>query len=544
MKGGVAAICRRKLMDRSFLRRQAPALWVFTLALVWRLMALARLSHSPYAAPITGDMKFYADWAERITAGQWTDFHAFYGEPLYAYLLAGLFALGGTPFGVGLVQTIADAGTAVLILKIGELVFAQAGRRGLCIGLLAAFGWVLFTPAAAYCSLLIPTSLVVALWWFCVWWLLRRRACARWPEWFAIALLVGLSAMISATTLFLLPLFFAALIGRRDFAALAILAGMAVGTAPAWGHNLFIARDPVFLSAHGGLNLWIGNNAEANGYPKIPTGLPSEQALLLERSIQIAEAAAGHSLSRAAVSQFWSEKARHYIVTHFVDWLELLVVKIRNFWSNFQYDDLGSITALQDAGIVVPGLRFGLVAALGLSGALFAARNPQARWLIAAILLLMVALLPVFINERYRLPAVPGLLLFSAFFLSESQQRIAAARWRSLALAAIAFGASSLFVFLPHQDPALQSVDDYKAGQRELIANDFFPAEKRLRLAFAHIIPANEISPAVAQTFARAAREKWQAGQQEMARATVAAAVRIAPRNENLQQLRAAFRER
>src|SRR5450432_505141 len=526
-------------MDRSFFRREAPALSVFTLALAWRLIALGRLSHSPYAAPVTGDMKFYADWALRIAGGKWTDFHAFYGEPLYAYLLAGIFAVGGhTSVWIGLIQAIVDAGTAVLILKIGEIVFTESPRRSLLIGLLAALGWVFFTPAAAYCSLLIPTSLVVAIWWFSVWWLLRHSAHAHWHEWFSIALLVGLSAMLSAATLFLLPLFFVALFGRRDFAALAVFAGIALGTTPAWAHNLFVARDPVFLSAHGGLNLWIGNNPEANGYPKIPTALPSEQSLLLQRSIEIAEAAAGHPLPRSAVSRFWSSKARHYIATQFLDWLVLLAVKIRNFWSNFQYDDLGSITALRDAGVIFPGIRFGLLAALGLPGAVLAARNPKARWLIAAVVLSMIALLPVFINERYRLPAVPGLLLLSAFLITEVQQQFTTKRWRSLALTMIAVVASSIFVFLPPNDPALQSVDDYKAGQRELIANDFSHAEKRLRLALARVIPAQEVSPAVARAFGDSAREKWHAGQQEQARATIAAALRIDPSDETLRQLR------
>jgi hypothetical protein len=350
--------------------------------------------------------------------------------------------------------------------------------------------------------------------------------------------------MISAAALFLLPLFFVALLGRRDFAALAIVAGIALGTAPAWAHNLFIARDPVFLSAHGGLNLWIGNNPEANGYPKIPTGLPSEQSLLLQRSIETAEAEAEHPLPRSAVSHFWSSKARHYIATQFFDWLALLAVKVRNFWSNFQYDDLGSITPLRDAGIIFPGIRFGLLAALGLPGALFAARNRKARWLIAAVFLQMVALLPVFINERYRLPAVPGLLLLSAFFLSELLQRIATTRWRPLALAVIAVVASSIFVYLPPNDPALQSLDDYKAGHRELIANDFTHAEKRLRLAFARAIPANEVTPAVAQAFCDSAHEKWGAGQQEPARATLTAALRINPTDETLQRLREAWEAR
>lgn len=528
-------------MYRYFLRRQAPALSLFILTLGLRLFALWRLSHSPYGAPVSGDMKFYADWALRIAHGQWTDFHAFYGEPLYAYLLAGVFAVAGFhPLWMGLVQSILDAGTAVLILKIATLVFPNPPGRALLIGVLAALGWALFVPATAYCCLLIPTSFVVALWWFCIWWLLSRSATARWLEWFSVALLIGLGAMISAAALSLLLLLLAALIlHRRSFAALAVAAGVSLGTAPAWAHNMFAGRDPVFLSAHGGLNFWIGNNPEANGYPKIPLGLPKEQSLLLLKSIQVAEAAAGHPLPRSAVSAYWSNKARDYIATHFFDWLRLLGVKIKNFWSNFQYDDLSSITSLRDAGIILPGIHFDLAAALGLPGALLATRNRKARWIIAAICLQMLALLPVFINERYRLPAVPGLLLLSAFFVAELSGRIRAARWRPLATAAVAVTASTFFVvFTPNNDPALQSLDNLKAGERELMANDFARAEKRLRLAFAVAIPANEVTPAVARMFGASAREKWLSGQREAALATIATALRINPADETLGRLR------
>ncbi len=410
-------------MNRSFLHRHAFALSAVCLTLVLRLLTLAQLSSSPYALPVTSDMKFYADWALRIARGEWSDGHAFYGQPLYAYLVGGIFAVVGyQPFWIGLLQALCDTAIALLIFKIATLVFAELpARRAALIGLLAAVGWAFYVPAAAYSGLLIPTSFVVAIWAFALWWILQRSATARWAECFGIAALVGLSALIAAATLVILPLLAVALfLKRRQLLFIALLAGLLAGTAPAWTHNLLVAHDPVFISAHGGLNFWIGNNPDANGYPKIPPGLPSDQAQLLESSIRIAETAAGHSLPRSEVSAFWSHKASAYIQANPGAWLGLVGVKLRNFWNAFRYDDLSSITPLRDAGIVLPGLHFGLLAALGLPGALFAFRNRRARWIIAALGLQMLALLPAFVNERYRLPAVPGLLILASFFSSNS----------------------------------------------------------------------------------------------------------------------------
>src|SRR5207253_9084347 len=109
-----------------------------------------------------------------------------------------------------------------------------------------------------------------------------------------------------------------------------------------------------------------------------------------------------------------SAKAKNYIGQHFGEWLKLLLKKLRNFWSAFQYDDLSIITSLREQGIVLPGLYFGIIAALALPGMLLAWRMaPPSRWITLAILLQMTALLTVFVTERYRLPVVPGLLIFA-----------------------------------------------------------------------------------------------------------------------------------
>ena len=86
--------------------------------------------------------------------------------------------------------------------------------------------------------------------------------------------------------------------------------------------------------------------------------------------------------------------------------------KLVNFWSAFEYDDINIIAKLRESGVILPGLHFGLVAALAIPGFCFSVRQfPAARWIAAAIVLHLAAVLPVFVTERYRLAAVPGLLL-------------------------------------------------------------------------------------------------------------------------------------
>ena len=99
---------------------------------------------------------------------------------------------------------------------------------------------------------------------------------------------------------------------------------------------------------------------------------------MLRDSITIAEAAEGRPLKHYEVSQYWSAKAHAYIAGHPSDWLRLMGRKFVNFWNSYQYDDLSLVALFSQMGLLVPGLRFGLVAALGLPGLLLVLAAPPA----------------------------------------------------------------------------------------------------------------------------------------------------------------------
>jgi len=430
-------------------------------------------------------MHFYNEWALRITKGQFTDGKAFYGLPGYAWILAGIYTVAGfNPFVVGFVQALLDATTSALIFAIARVTFSNsrgcAFKNASLIGIVAAVGWTFFLPAQSFSLIVMPTAwLVCAFWGLLLWMLATERLGAVWP-WLAMGLLVGLCAVVIATILFLLPLLLAGIIWRlRDvrnptpawrrqtLGVCSLLAGVVVGTAPAWAHNFFIAREPVFLSAHSGLNFWIGNNPVANGYPKIPPGLRASQQGLLTDSITLAERHAGRSLTRAEVSKFWSAKASTWIAENRGAWLRLLGTKVRNFWNAYQYDDLSIIKILRADGIIPPGLRFGTVAALALPGLIIAIRRfPKTRWIAAAVVLHMCALLSVFITERYRLCAVPGLLLFAAFFLHQLWEWLTARRWLKSAGGIAAAAGCAWMVSMSSTDAGTWSLDYYNLGIR------------------------------------------------------------------------------
>ena len=491
--------------------------YIFAIVFLLRIIVLARLTVSPFLLPMRGDMHFYDDWAQRILQGQLTDHLAFYGLPLYAYLLALIYKLAGYgPFIPGLLQAGLDAGTGVLLYKLGAHIFATShqeteknlrsrrwsfflAKRGQLIGVVAALGWAFFMPAQAYAVVLMPTVWLVFVFWFLVWRMVRTSVAPGRTEALIYGCLIGFAAMGVAIIFFLVPLLLAAILfkpsSNRDRSLLAKLSaiallffGIGVGTSPCWIHNYFVARDPVFLSAHSGVNFWIGNNPLATGYPRFPPGLHAGQEVMLKDSINVAEKAAGYPLKRSQISAYWSAKAKDYIRQHFYEWLRLLSTKAKNFWNAFQYDDLSIITALREYRVLLPGLRFGIVAALAIPGLLIACRQfPLSRWILAAILLQMLALLPVFITERYRLVAVPGLLIFAAFGLSIFWQACATMQLRLAAVYLALLVGSTIFVAWPVRELSLWALDAYNSGWQALESNDLTLAEKKLQLAYAYV---------------------------------------------------------
>ena len=495
---------------------RSPAVSIFALVFFARLLVLANFSHSPYLVPEGEDMKFYNDWALQILKGV-TDPHAFYGLPGYAYLLAGIYAVAGyNPYVVGFLQCGSEALVGVVLFQLARAVFdrpVDAGdpllsHRGKVVGGLAVAGWIFFEPSQAFSVILMPTTWLVLAYWGCVLWIIRTPGDSCWNPWFWMGLLCGVVAMMVATILFLIVLIYAAILfkvargkpftARLQKIALAwciVMAGVLLGISPCWMHNYFIAKEPVLLSAHSGVNFYIGNNPLANGYPKIPPGLRAGQAGMLKDSITMAEKAAGHPLKRVEVSRFWSNKANQYIHSHFSEWLVLLFIKFKNFWSSFQYDDLSIVSLFEADGILTPGIRFGLVAALGIPGMIIASfRFPRSRWVVAAIFLHMCALLPVFITERYRLAAAPGLLLMAGFGLWKFWNALAFSRWGDAAAYCSLSAVSTLFVSWPQSDPGLWSLDHYNTGIKSMATGNLDRARSNLELAYEYVPGNSEIN--------------------------------------------------
>ncbi len=246
----------------------------------------------------------------------------------------------------------------------------------------------------------------------------------------------------------------------------ALLAGTALVLLPVALRNGLVGGAYLPTTFQGGVNFYIGNNPAADGtYRPI---VPGKQIPELERRepVRVAEQRLGRRLTPDEVSRYWLAQGVAWAAAHPGDFLRLLWRKVGLFWSWYEWPDAVDYYYLRALSPVfrLPLLEFGgltLLAALGLG---FLPRRGRARRF-APVLAFAAAwtasTVVFFLFARYRLPAVPALMLLAALPVGALAEGLAAgwrdgrysARTAGLALAlAAALGLPRLAGYAPRPD--------------------------------------------------------------------------------------------
>jgi tetratricopeptide (TPR) repeat protein len=240
----------------------------------------------------------------------------------------------------------------------------------------------------------------------------------------------------------------------------ALLLGVALALAPVAWRNGRVGGDYLPTTSQGGVNFYIGNNARADGtYRPI---VPGKQTPWFERlePLRIARQESGRPLSPGEASRFWLGKALRWAAAHPGDWLRLQLAKLAMFWSWYEWPDAVDYYFVRGLSPVfrLPLLEFGGATLLAAAGLLFLARGhrravarmvhtrpaaePEKCGLAPALLFLAawtLSTVAFFLFSRYRLPAVPPLLLLAGLPVAAVPRAFAA--WRAARLADAGRGA-------------------------------------------------------------------------------------------------------
>lgn len=411
-----------------------------------RLLLLSDyLANNPMSAAPTVDALTYWEWAGRIAAGRLSDGTPFFSAPLYPYLLGLLRAMGGGLTAAYVAQIVIDLVTAGLLAWIARL------RFGPGVGLAAAAILLLMLEPASYSLRVLGGSLqllVVTLAWGLLAASDRRPSLLRAAATGGCLALLALTYAPAVVCLPVVALWFWGRGGWRGRAfgrALATLVAGALVISPATIHNYRACGEFIPISAQAGVTFAQGNAPGADGTYARRAGVSIYHRAQNIDALRVYTDATGrdpswNAANRCFFSQglrFWREQPRRAGV--------LLARKAYWFLTGRNYGDIIRPT-LEIALGLTPRLRLAPIHTAWLIPLALAAIcawsfRPGRR--LPELLLFGVPLLVViafWYSPRYRLPAIPVIVVGCAWALSRAWSARERWRWRAIVAGAVVVG--------------------------------------------------------------------------------------------------------
>ncbi|MBD3348658.1 MAG: tetratricopeptide repeat protein, partial [Candidatus Eisenbacteria bacterium] len=263
--------------------------------------------------------------------------------------------------------------------------------------------------------------------------------------------------------------------------------GTVLPIAPATISNYIASGDFILTTSNGGINFYIGNNEDADGTFVVEQSMREN---LYEGSKRYAERRLGRELTAAEVSSYWFERGLRYAREHPFEELRLLGRKLLLFWNAYEipnHYDINFFRTFSNVLRLNPFV-FAWMVPVGIMG-IYVSRR---RWRDLMLLYLflgtyMISLLPFFVTARYRLPAVPVVLIFAAHGIWWIWKRLRARERGGWSKPLIVLVASLIVVNLP--------IVDFTLGPSYAILGAIYRDAGRHELAVEQFRRATEESP-------------------------------------------------
>ncbi len=507
------------MIDRTNRYRHLPLI-IAAVAVFVRILYLLEISSMPGFEHPMVDEKWHWEWAASIVNESFFGDGDWFRAPLYPYFLALLhWITGGAVFWAKILQVFLCGVTAWFVFRLSEHLFGHT--TAIAAGLIYSFyGTLIFYES----MFLIPVLFVMLL----VWGMYRMivyRDSQSWTSWPVVGLIFGLAAISRPNILLAVPFLLLWLImrqgssmgwGNRLRRPLLVLAGIVICIAPVTIRNAVVTGEFVLISTQGGVNLYLGNNPEADGLTMMMPEVDLNESVTWRQFTKVTRAAAeeeaGRPLTAGEQSSFWTAKALRFMVENPGDFLSLLGRKTVFLISGFENSDNADLynhreyskvygVLLWKGGLFFP---FGVLLPVALMGAWVLRR----RWRdLLPIYILLVAYVPsivlFLVTARHRLPLAPFLIILAAGGVTAlvSRWRTIAPRDRIIALVVLLvsllvcnqtwFGQESVRgLFQTHFNTGIQYEREGKLEQAEaeyLAADAAFPASATLLNNLAYV---------------------------------------------------------
>ncbi len=522
------------------LERYAQARWIvpaiLLLALTVRALHLVWLRASPFFSALVLDARHYDEWAQRIAGGAWIGDAAFWVDPLYAYVLAGVYALAGHDLLLPrLLNLTCGLATIAVVARLAQRVWAAR-----LPAVLAALVVALFVPAVHFEAQVEKTALSVLLLALAL-----ERLLAGSLRAVALAgALVGLATLARGNVLAFVPLGAALLAlgwdvepaARGDRARRWRRAAVFVATALplialATLHNWAASGTFVPTTTNLGINLYLGNHADnLYGYYDPPDFLhPNTESERPDFRAE-AERRSGVQLDDRALSAYWTGEAWRAV---WADPGRAVVRTLRKLQLALNDDEVPdsedvAIVAAWSPVLRAPLFWWGQVLALAVLGVVVGWRRRAVRIVAGVALVYLATLLPFFIMARLRVQMLPPLAVLAGGGVAWLAARLRTRDWRAAGAGGAIVAAVVLLAWYQPGWMAQRRIGSLAIGWHNLGAS--FDAQGQTDeavRAFEHAVAINARSvPASLRMLARIYEDR---GERARALATLRQLVTIRP---------------
>lgn len=408
---------------------------IFLLALTLRAVYFFQSMDNPLLYFPVLDEAYYIDLGKAISGGHWIGENgAFFMDPLYGYFLAPFFSLFREPLlPIRVFQMVLDSLSAVLVYRIGTELWNE--KAGIAAGILYA----IYKVAFFHSLLILKTTLTIFLVLFFFFWLLRLVHNRRTGQWFLIGITGGLIVYLHAHWLLMLPLAAIAygLIEKPGFLSFArnaalFAAGAALVFSASAIRNYGVTGEWIWLNTQSGRLFYSSNNPEnLSGRYNVPSFSrphPEDSETDFHRE---AERRLGVRLTATEVSGYWREKTLEFLRENPRAALVLIKNKLKETVADYEIPDTHSFYAAARFAELAqwPMPTFSFVLGLGLPGLVLGlASGRRTWWLLAPLLSVGITICLFYSSSRFRMPAVPFLMIGAGIFVERLYEWIGMAK--------------------------------------------------------------------------------------------------------------------
>lgn len=406
------------MIERHFLKIAAGLTALFALIRVFAFQAFA--GSLVLKLPVLDSETYYL-WGFSLGTGHGHPAGPFWLAPGYPIFLGQLFGLTGdhTPGMAVLAQMVLSCATFLVLLLLtrklfGALAAVCAGVLGLLYapwlyfdGMVLSASWILFLNTMMLYLMFGPGGMS------------DGEPRGIWP-WIVAGGACALSAMARPAVLpfaALFVVFFLWQMRKHKWSAkplLAFVIALVVVHAPISIRNAREGGSPVFVTASGGVNFYIGNRAGATGvYDEVPF-IESYDAPIESEGYRLeASKRAGRVFTLPEAANWWQDQAERDIAKNPLGWSGLL---LRKLWWTLRNEEVANnfsfrATEMVNGWVDYLPLRWGLLLPMAMAGlvTLWPLRKKLAVFGVYAAGYVMIILL-FFASSEYRFPLIAILL--------------------------------------------------------------------------------------------------------------------------------------